>query len=223
MRLLNISNLKICLILSPVLLISCNQVGSNACGGADNTGVCLGADSIAPTYNDGNTLNVDIYRDICEPGPPPVDEIFTDHNATVTFSASLIGNAPTNVTRIRLTRYTISYTLNPGSDNPALGPAIPPFQASNFGTGETIDISVGGTTTIDLSLFDLQQKRDFVCTVDAPSDQCTQVFNGIGASFIDFPSYTAHYTFFGEDDYGNEVFATGATEIKIGHYDYCPA
>jgi len=229
MRLLNISNLKICLILSPVLLISCNQVGSNACGGADNTGVCLAAVSIAPTYLGGNTLDVDIYQDICPPIPPGTAEVFTDHAATVTLSASLIGNAPTNVTRIRLTRYTISYTLNPGSDKPALGPPLPPFQSSNFATGQTIDIPVGGTTIIDLTLFDLQHKEDFLCNPtiggDPDSYMCPIGGGAFGADntpdFTNHPSYTAHYTFFGEDDYGNEVWATGATEIKIGHYLFC--
>lgn len=197
---------RIALFSAPMMTLFLASCGDEAeCRGADVNGVCFVVSSVVPIYLDANTNNVDVTRDICEPGPPAVLEDFTDHGARLTLSAFTIGNNRTNSTRIILRNFDISYRLNPGSDNPRLGPDIPSIQGNNFGTGQTFEVPVNGTLEADVSIFDIQQKTDFATAMTG------------GA----YPSYTATFTVYGADEYGREVSSTGSAEIKIGEYDYC--
>lgn len=193
---------RVALFAAPVFSLFLASCGDEAkCQGADLNGVCFVVSNVVPRYNSANTNNVDVVQGTCGTTPEP----FFDHSATLTLSAFTIGNNRTNSTRILLTRYTISYRLNPGSDNPALGPAIPSSQANDFGANQTLEVAVNGTQDADLNLFDINQKQDFAAAMTA------------GA----YPSYTATYTVYGADEYGREVSSTGSTEIKIGDYNNC--
>lgn len=193
---------RVALFAAPVLSLFLASCGDEAeCQGADLNGVCFVVSNVVPRYDNANTNNVDVVQGTCGTAPEP----FFDHGARLTLSAFTIGNNRTNSTRILVTRYTISYQLNPGSDNPALGPAIPSFQANNFGASQTLEVPVNGTLDADFSLFDINQKIDFFFAMTAG----------------EYPSYTATYTVVGADEYGREVSSTGSTEIKIGDYNNC--
>lgn len=196
-----------------LLLVSCGDEAE--CQGADLNGVCFVVSNVVPRYLNANTNNADVIQDTCSPGPPPVAEDYTDHGARLTLSAFTIGNNRTNSTRILLTRFDIAYRLNAGSNNPRLGPDIPPIQGENFATGQTFEVPVNGTLEADVSLFDIQQKIDYVTAYLADG------FPTVSGSLDNYPSYTATYTVYGADEYGREVSSTGSAEIKIGHYYNC--
>ena len=210
---------RIALFAAPAVSLFLASCGDEAeCQGADLNGVCFMVSTVAPKYFDAETPSVDIYLAQCSAGPPPVFEPFSAHTARLTLSAFTIGNNRSNSTRIILRRYSISYVLNPGSDNPALGPAIPGVQVNDFGTGQTFEVPVNGTLEADFTLFDLQQKQDYYDTYVAngfPMDPFAPTIP------LNYPSYTATYTVYGADEYGREVSATGSAQISIGAYNNC--
>lgn len=210
---------RIALFAAPMMSLFLASCGDEAeCQGADLNGVCFVVSKVVPRYFNANTGSVDIFAAECSPGPPPVNEDFAAHSARLTLSAFTIGNNRTNSTRIILQRFDISYRLNPGSDNPALGPAIPGVQASNFGTAQTFEVPVNGTLDADVNLFDLQQKTDYYNTYVANGFPMDPASPTIPANY---PSYTATYTVYGADEYGRQVSSTGSAEISIGAYNNC--
>ncbi|MCI0468533.1 MAG: hypothetical protein L0Y62_00525, partial [Nitrospirae bacterium] len=91
-----------------LILMSCGGGG----GGSNvDAGVIVDA-VITPEYLDANTDNVDAFRiadcDVTTPALEP--EPFTDHSATVVFTARLINpSATVSPGPIYITRYTIRY------------------------------------------------------------------------------------------------------------------
>ena len=87
-----------CLLLTG-LLYGCGGAGPGSPGsdGTEDTGVLLDA-TIAGNYNGAATYSVDAFQDICDVGPPPEYEIFTDHGATLTVTARLVNPNATSYT-----------------------------------------------------------------------------------------------------------------------------
>jgi hypothetical protein len=192
------------LILAGLALSSCGDEagGGGACGGVDNNGVCLFISSIEPFDTNGNTIDVDVQQNVCDPVPvPPVIEPFSDHDALVTFGAFTIGNAPTTTTRIFIVSYTISYAINLGSGP---GPVVP---SVTIGTGFILEVPINGSAQADVTIFDQGQKAAFAADPAFVGGE---------------PSYFARYTFNGEDEFGNTAFAQASTQILLADFNNCP-
>ncbi|MFB3088391.1 MAG: hypothetical protein ACE10E_08795 [Acidiferrobacterales bacterium] len=191
------------LILAGLALSSCGDEagGGGACGGVDNNGVCLFISSIEPFDTNGNTIDVDVQQNVCDPVPvPPVIEPFSDHDALVTFGAFTIGNAPTTTTRIFIVSYTISYGINLGSGP---GPILP---SVTIGTGSIIEVPTNGSVQATVTIFNQQQKAAFAADPAFVGGE---------------PSYFARYTFNGEDEFGNTVFTQASTQILLADFNNC--
>lgn len=179
-----------------------NDIAGGGCGGgATVSGIVLCVDNVQPLYNKVLTSNVDIVQGICTDGTP---EPYFDHQATVTISASLATGAtqPPVSTVVTLTRYVIDYTANPG----VVGPTI----RSTGDLFETISLPVAGTASRDLRLLTTQQKEQFLLDLGLAG-----AFDGI------YRGYAVTYTFYGQDQYGNNLVARGFGQVIIGNYQNC--
>jgi len=184
-------------------LVSCGSGdesgGGGACGGADETGICLFVASLVVSDVDEGP-DVDVLRDLDCDGDGTLDdpEDFVIARAEPTFGASNIGPVLTSATQIIITGYTISYAAIP----PVLPVIAPAITAVQF-TGNTATIPVGGTATANVDLFNFAQKAAFA-----------GVFNGN-------VTYSARYTFFGETDIGEPVSVTASTFFDLADFDNC--
>lgn len=178
------------------------DVGAGGCGGgATVSGVVLCVDIVQPLYNDVLTPSVDIVQGICTDGTP---EPFREHQARVTISGSLATGAtqPPASTSITLTRYVIEYTQSSG----VAGPTI----RTTGNLFETITVPVTGNATRDILLMTFDQKEKFLFDIGLAG-----VFDG------NFRGYAVTYTFYGQDQTGNNLVARGFTQVSIGNYQYC--
>ncbi len=189
-----------------------------ACGGVDNNGVCLFVSSIEPFDTPvGPTINVDAFFTTtdCDGDGNPVGgtidpEPFSDHDALVTFGSFTIGNVPTTTTRIFIVSYTISYGINLGSTPGPVPPSV------TIGTGAIIEVPTNGSAQATVTIFNQQQKADYVVAYVA-------LFPPPPPPIPNFEvSYTATYTFRGEDEFGNTVFTQASTQILLADFNNCP-
>jgi hypothetical protein len=183
--------------------------GSPGSQGTEDTGVILEA-TIVPTYNGEDTYSVDAFQQVCSEGPPPEYEYFTDHQATVTITATLINP---NTTFQPGTLYIEKYTVEFRRSADSIG--APPIQSDTryktivitppTGTGET-------TVTDTVILVDLLRKDQYA--TDVLSGQYSY-----GSAYIN--NYTAIYTFKGKNEYGDSFSFKAQTDFQIGSFDNC--
>jgi hypothetical protein len=183
--------------------------GSPGSQGTEDTGVILEA-TIVPTYNGEDTYSVDAFQQVCSEGPPPKYEYFTDHQATVTITATLINP---NTTFQPGTLYIEKYTVEFRRSADSIG--APPIQSDTryktivitppTGTGET-------TVTDTVILVDLLRKDQYA--TDVLSGQYSY-----GSAYIN--NYTAIYTFKGKNEYGDSFSFKAQTDFQIGSFDNC--
>ena len=191
-------------------LVSCgsgdDSDGGGACGGADETGICLFVTGIVVSDVDDGP-DVDVVQNICVVAVPPALDTVEDFviaTAEPTFGASQIGPQLPSATQIIITGYTISYAAIPP---PAFfAPAITAVQF----TCNTATIPVGGTAPASVDLFTFDQKEIYV--LDAVA------LNGALPASI---TYSARYTFFGESDIGEPVSVTASTFFDLADFDNC--
>ncbi len=216
-------------------LVSCGSGdeagGGGSCGGADESGICLQVNLIEPVHLDGAislAVDVDAIAD-CIAGLPLDPEPFTEHEAAITFSATLVSGNPVAASFVQITGMVVTFTQNttdplvtcvpaaptsaPCTAVPGPGPAI-----AQLTTGVDVFIPVGTSVTQTLPM--MNGERLNLYTAASGFDIFTAgPFDPIGDNA--FLSYTVRYLFTGEDEFGNSVDATGATQVSIGAYDNC--
>lgn len=194
-----------------VLLYGCGGgAGAPGSKGIEDTGVQLSA-VVNGLYLGGNTNSIDVFQDVCEEGPPPTYELFTDHQAEVTFTASLINPNPT----IRPgTLYVEKYTIEYKRSNDSLG--APPIEKDT--RFETIIISPPlsgtGTTSVTwtIALVDLPRKEKY-------GDDVLSGRYDYHMAYIN--NYTAIFTFYGKNEYGEDFSVKTQMNFQIGWFDNC--
>ncbi len=185
-------------------LVSCGSGdesdGGGACGGADETGICLfvAGDIVVSDVDEGPDVDVLRNLDCNADGTLDDPEDFVIARAEPTFGASNIGPVLTSAVQIIITGYTIVYAAIPPVP-PVIAPAITAVQF----TGNTATIPVNGTATANVDLFNFAQKAAFA-----------GVFNGN-------VTYSATYTFVGETDLGESVSVTASTFFDLANFDNC--
>jgi len=197
-------------LLSTVFLWGCGGgSGSPGSNGTEDTGVEVDA-TITPVYLGGNTYSVDTFQVICDEGPPPVAEDFTDHNATLTMTARLINP---NTSFQAGTLYVEKYTVQFRRSSDSIG--APPIQSDTRYNTIVIPAPTGtGVTSVEATviLVDLIRKDQY--TADVTSGQ----YNS-GSAYLN--NYTAIYTFEGKNEYGEKFSFKAQTDFQIGNFDYC--
>ena len=188
------------------------QIGAaGQCGGAESSGICVTIDSIEPgSLGLEDTDDVDAFQNPDCDGDPttPDPEVFSRHSADVTFSAfnlipsNVPGVTPGVPTFVTLTQYSIEYTADAGN-------VLPVPTLTNRVFNETIRIDVDGSATVTLAFVELAQLSEFNA----------QALQGGTAGAIQ--SYTAKYTFSGQDSLGNSVSVAAFKKFQIGNFDTC--
>jgi hypothetical protein len=200
----------ICCLLAAVFLLGCGGgAGSPGSKGTEDTGVVIEA-TIIPSYLNANTYSVDTFRDICDPGPPPEPEAFTDHNATAVITARLLNpNGTASVGVLYIEKYTVEFRRSSDS----IG--APPIQGdTRFKTIVILPPTGGGVSEVQdtVILVDLIRKEQYRSNVTSGQ------YNS-GMAYIN--NYTAIYTFEGKNEYGKNFTFKAQTDFQIGWFDYC--
>jgi hypothetical protein len=190
-----------------ILLAGCGGGGPGSPGssGSENTGVALSATVVGAATN-----SVDAFQDICDPGPPPVYEVFTDHQATVTFTARLLNPDTTfQVGKLYVEKYTVE--LRRSSDS--IG--APPIESDTRYQTIEIPAPLGAgevTVTTDIILVDLIRKLQYA------SDMLSGRYNALSAYLN---NYTAIFTFEGQNEYGENFKVKTQMNFQIGNFNNC--
>jgi hypothetical protein len=202
----------VCCLLFAFFLWGCGT-GPGAPGsiGCEDFGLICEA-TITPTYLGANTDNVDAVQDICDPGPPPTFEDFTDHGALAAISVRLMNpNASITPPPLFIERFTIEYRRN----NDSIG--TPPIQSDSRSVTFSITPPTGNninTVTRSVIFVDLPRKDKYL----------QDMVSGIFSSALNNPSiinnYTAIYTFEGQIQ-GKRVSIHATKDFSIGHYLNC--
>jgi hypothetical protein len=197
-------------LLSAVFLWGCGGgAGSPGSEGTEDTGVEVDA-TITPVYLGANTYSVDAFQVVCDEGPPPVVEDFTDHNATLSMTARLINPSTTFQAG---TLYVEKYKVEFRRSSDSIG--APPIQSDTRYKTIVIAAPTGtGVTTVEdtVILVDLIRKDQY--KADVTSGQ----YNSTSASLN---NYTAIYTFEGKNEYGKDFTFKAQTDFQIGSFNYC--
>ena len=181
--------------------------GSPGSHGTEDTGVILDA-TIAPTYLGGNTSSVDAIQDVCDPGPPPVFEAFTDHSATLTITARALNPNSTQLGNLYIEKYTIEYRRSTDS----IG--APPIQSDTRFVSIVIPAPIGGTSAAvtTVAFVDLLRKDQY--RTDVTSGQ-------FSSSLAFLNNYTAIYTFEGKNEFGTKFSFKVQTDFQIADFNNC--
>jgi hypothetical protein len=199
-----------CLLLTG-LLYGCGGAGPGSPGsdGTEDTGVQLDA-TIAGNYNGAATYSVDAFQDICDEGPPPTYEIFTDHGATLTVTARLINpNATFTPGKLHIQKYTVKYVRS----NDSIG--APPIESDTRYVSIDITPPAGAGTTVTTAgviLVDLLRKDQYA--YDTTQGQYSSFLAWLN-------NYTAIYTFEGQNDFGTHFSFKVQMDFQIADFDNC--
>lgn len=192
-----------------VFLAGCgNGPGQPGSTGTEDTGVMLSS-SIIPTYNGTNTNDVDVVQQTtCTSGKP---EIFTDHSATVTITATLLNpNPQIPPGTLYIEKYTAEYRRSQDS----IG--APPIESdTRFDTIAVTPPQSGtdSTTTTFTAIFvDLKRKDKYLSDVQSGA-------YSYGLAYLN--NYTAIYTFEGQSQYGKRFTFMAQADFQIGSFDNC--
>jgi hypothetical protein len=153
-----------------------------------------------------STLISDVITNITSPPPctqdAPCPTIFGDSGEAVMHIAlkdpgtAAAPNAATEVNAITITRYRVDYIRADGRNTP--GVDVP------HGFDGAVTVTVSGTTTFGFQLVRVVAKEE------SPLVQLKNSKSVITA--------LARVTFYGHDQAGNEVTATGSIQIDFGNY-----
>jgi hypothetical protein len=197
-----------------LLLYGCGSgPGSPGSEGTENTGVVLDA-TIIPVYNNTNTISVDAAQDVCDAGPPPKYEIFTDHGATVTINAKLVNpNAQFTPGNLYIEKYTVQFRRSTDS----IG--APPIETIVDGTEGMPVVIVPPTGTGISSVTTTVAFVDLIRKMKYWSDVNSGVYASTSGAGLN--NYTAIFTFKGKNEFGDSFTFTAQTGFQIGDFDNC--
>jgi hypothetical protein len=160
----------------------------------------------ATTGTPASTLISDVITNIISPAPcsqdNPCPTIFGDsgqatmHIALKDPGTAAAPSSPTQVNAITINRYHVEYVRADGRNTP--GVDVP------YGFDGAVTVTVSGTTTFGFSLVRVVAKEE------TPLRQLRA-----SSSFI---TVIARVTFYGHDQAGNEVTASGSIQIDFGNY-----
>jgi hypothetical protein len=200
----------------PWVVLGCGDFDAD---GSDKSGSLFNIEEIDPTYFDESTRQVDVVRSICSSGDEgDVDpEPYTDHFADVTLSNRPLNNS---LEQTASTIYVDSYQLR----YEGVTQGSPPLPSSNvIQIGETVGLEpctpggdCQGETISQIEFVPVEEKNvlyDYLYGVNGTCDTVT----GQGCQL----QYNIYYTFFGENDYGYDVSASGTTFFYVSNYDNC--
>ncbi|MFZ3137196.1 MAG: hypothetical protein WA126_07390 [Thermodesulfovibrionales bacterium] len=199
-----------CLLLA-ILLVGCGGGGPGSPGssGSENTGVKVDA-SVQGLYLGQPTYSVDAFPGICDLGPPPVYEDFTDHQATVTFTARLINpGSDFQAGKLYIEKYTVEFRRSSDS----IG--APPIEFYPGFISIVIPAPIGGsevTVTTDIRFVDLLRKAQY------EEDMSSGMYSS-GPAYLN--NYTAIFTFEGQNEFGEKFKVKAQMDFQIGNFDNC--
>jgi hypothetical protein len=148
--------------------------------------------------------------DICDEGPPPTYESYTDHTATLTIAAVRTNPHATILPgKLYVEKYTVEYRRSADS----IG--APPIQSdTRYDTIVIVPPVYVGTTFTEATVIFVDVLRKEQYRTDVESGRYNY-----GNYYLN--NYTAIYTFEGKNEYGTKFRFKTQTDFPIGHFLYC--
>ena len=190
------------LLVGVALTVGCGDIP----GDADDTGSIMKA-IVTPYYQeDQETKQVDVFRAKCDNGK---DEYYSDHLAKIGFINQALPNSEEETgTSVTVHSYRIKYEAVSPQDAPDLDPVLdPPLMHSvvipqcKAGTLDCTPTEYDRFTFVDVG-----KKTEYVSKGGLGFEQTT---------------YNIFYTFYGENDFGEELTFGSSSNFVMGNYDYC--
>lgn len=192
-----------------VTVLACAGLGS-ACGEVARQGrspVQVVVNSLT-SASDANTLQSDVIRMVTSPAPcavaNPCPTVFDDMGR-VTMSLMLkdpgtptVASAPTAINQVTFTRYRVVYRRSDGRNTPGVDVPHPIDSALTF----TVPSSGTGEAVFQIVRHTAKQEAPLLALVNNPT----------------IISTAAEVSFFGRDQAGHDVSATGNIGINFGNF-----
>ena len=183
------------------VLTACASHGGEGCGGVEDLVSCVTITEIQPTATaGGDTSDVDVIQDDCNPGAGVDPELFTKTDALITFVNQTHPSAAGSLD-VTLERMRVTYNVN----NCPPSAFCPPLPAIDEPV--SLDIPEDSTVEDTFDLVPISTKQDFV---------------RLGGSADAFPTYTANYAFRARTQFFQDTFTIeGSVSIVLGHFLVC--
>jgi len=194
-----------------ILLAGCGGGGPGSPGssGSENTGVALSA-TVVGSYQGAATNSVDAFPDQCGTPPATTPEFFADHQATVTFTARLLNpGSDFQAGKLYIEKYTVEFRRSSDS----IG--APPIESDTRYQTIEIPAPIGAgevTVTTDIILVDILRKDQY------RGDMLSGRYSS-GSAYIN--NYTAIYTFYGQNEFGENFKVQTQMNFQIGNFNNC--
>ena len=195
-----------------ILLAGCGGGGPGSPGssGSENTGIMVDASAPVGSYNGAATNSVDAFQGLCGTPPSTTDEFFADHQATVTFTARLLNpGSDFQAGKLYIEKYTVEFRRSSDS----IG--APPIESDTRYQTIEIPAPIGAgevTVTTDIILVDILRKDQY------RGDMSSGRYSS-GSAYIN--NYTAIYTFYGQNEFGENFKIKAQMNFQIGNFDHC--
>jgi hypothetical protein len=193
-------------------LIGCGGGGPGSPGssGSEDTGVALSASAPVGLYLGEATNSVDAFQGLCGVPPATTPEPFADHQATVTFTARVLNpNATIPMGKLYIEKYTVEFRRSSDS----IG--APPIESDTRYQTIEIPAPIGAgevTVTTDIILVDLKRKGWY-------AEDITSGRYSSGPAYLN--NYTAIYTFYGQNEFGENFKVQTQMNFQIGNFNNC--
>ena len=194
-----------------ILLAGCGGGGPGSPGssGSENTGVALSA-TVVGSYQGAATNSVDAFPDQCGTPPATTPEFFADHQATVTFTARLLNpGSDFQAGKLYIEKYTVEFRRSSDS----IG--APPIESDTRYQTIEIPAPIGAgevTLTSTTILVDLLRKDQYA------SDMLSGRYSS-GSAYLN--NYTAIFTFYGQNEFGENFKVQTQMNFQIGNFNNC--
>lgn len=202
----------VCCMLSAVFLWGCGGGTPGMPGSQGDTGVIIDSATITPTYNGKNSSSVDVVQQTCTPATattPAKFEYMADHGATLTLNAKLLNpNTKFQPGTLTVEKYTVEYRQT--TDSIGAPPIETMVRYNTFTITPPTGNAVSTVTISGILLVDLARKAQYYTNVTS-GQYTTNILN----------SYTAIYTFEGQDQVGTRFSFVVQTNFQIGSFDNC--
>lgn len=197
------------LLLGVVLTVGCGDIP----GDAEDTGSILKA-IVTPYYLEKVTNQVDSKMGTCNTGEEVEEEEWTDHYAKIGFiNQSLPNSTAETGTSVTLLSYRIEYQPVSPPNAPDLDPVLNPPPSSTVvipqckaGTLDCKPTEYSGFTFVNVA-----KKNEYVSKAIADIDLSQSQSH-----------YNIFYTYYAENDFGEDLTFGSSSNFFIGDYNYCP-
>ncbi|HHL40584.1 MAG TPA: hypothetical protein ENJ37_08760 [Deltaproteobacteria bacterium] len=194
------------------LVVSCgDQTGGGGGGGSGSSGIIFSVDKVVPrdlvSLADSWSVDMVWNTDCNGDGTADDPELFGAHGADITLTAKHMDGVtvPPAARFLTITHYTVEYSIVTGYTGPS-------FPTRTYYESLMIELQTGlrGNATMSVKLMPEDLKRTYV-----------PALGGSQTWTYGYPEYNVVYTFYAQDEYGNDLMTKAFAVVTLGNFNAC--